>query len=181
MKKIAVFCGSKKGIDKTYIDATADFIQQITKRGFGIVYGGGAVGLMGTVAETALKSNAEIIGVIPEKLYDMEVAHKGLSQLHKVTNMHERKAKMAALADAFVALPGGVGTLEEITEAMTWMTLGYHSKPCAFLNTSGFYNHFISFFEHMEKEGFLYQSLQEHAFVEDDTNMLAKKLSKAME
>jgi len=141
-----------------------------------IVYGGGALCLMGIVAETTLKMGGKITGVIPEKLYELEVAHTGLTKLYRVRDMHERKALMADLSDGFIALPGGVGTLEEITEVMTWAQIGYHNKPCAFLNTAGYYDHFISFFDHMEAEGFLYKSLHDQAIVEKEPERLVEKI-----
>ncbi|MFK7952960.1 MAG: TIGR00730 family Rossman fold protein, partial [Ekhidna sp.] len=115
-------------------------------------------------------------GVIPDKLYEMEVAHTGLTKLYRVRDMHERKALMADLSDGFIALPGGVGTLEEMTEVMTWAQIGYHSKPCAFLNTKGYYDHFISFFDHMETEGFLYKAIHDQAVVENEVNKLIERL-----
>ncbi|MEO9872779.1 LOG family protein [Ekhidna sp.] len=178
MKRIAIFCGSKVGNDPAYKEATKELVKTLIEKEIEIVYGGGAVGLMGVVAETALESGGIITGVIPDKLYEMEVAHTGLSKLYRVKDMHERKALMADLSDAFIALPGGVGTLEEITEVMTWSQIGYHSKPCAFLNTNGYYNHFISFFDHMEQQGFLYKSIHDQAIVEEVVEKLALRLLK---
>jgi len=174
--RIAIFCGSKKGKTPDYEEAARTLTSHLVHRGIEIVYGGGAVGLMGVVAQTVLESRGTIIGVIPEKLYDMEVAHTGITKLYRVKDMHERKALMADLSDGFIALPGGVGTLEEMTEVMTWAQIGYHSKPCAFLNTNGYYNHFISFFDHMEKEGFLYQPLHDQAIIEEDVGKLVERL-----
>ncbi|SNS93175.1 hypothetical protein SAMN05421640_1674 [Ekhidna lutea] len=176
MKRIAIFCGSKMGNDPAYESAARELTETLVKKGIEIVYGGGDVGLMGVVAETALKNGGTITGVIPDKLYEMEVAHTGITKLYRVKDMHERKALMADLSDGFIALPGGVGTLEEMTEVMTWAQIGYHNKPCAFLNTNGYYNHFIAFFDHMEKQGFLYQSLHDQAIVEEDVGELLKKL-----
>lgn len=179
MERIAIFCGSKTGNDPAYAQATKELVTALVDKGIEIVYGGGAVGLMGVVAETALEKGGTITGVIPDKLYEMEVAHTGLSKLYRVKDMHERKALMADLADGFIALPGGVGTLEEMTEVMTWAQIGYHSKPCAFLNTNGYYDHFIAFFEHMEAEGFLYKGLKEQAIVEGDAGELVVRLLKS--
>lgn len=176
MKRVAIFCGSKVGNDPAYAEATRELVKMIVAKGIEIVYGGGDVGLMGVVAETALENGGTITGVIPDKLYEMEVAHTGISKLYRVKDMHERKALMADLSDAFIALPGGVGTLEEMTEVMTWAQIGYHSKPCAFLNTNGYYDHFIAFFDHMEAQGFLYQSLHEQAIVEGEVRELVGKL-----
>ncbi len=176
MNRVAIFCGSKIGNDPAYEEATRELVYSVVEKGIEIVYGGGAVGLMGTVAETALANNGTITGVIPEKLYEMEVAHTGLTKLYRVKDMHERKALMADLADGFIALPGGVGTLEEMTEIMTWSQIGYHNKPCALLNTNGYYNHFIAFFDHMENEGFLYKTIQEQAIIAEDIEKLIKLL-----
>lgn len=177
MKRIAIFCGSKLGSDSTYAEATKELVSALVDKGIEIVFGGGAVGLMGVVADTAIEKGGTITGVIPDKLYEMEVAHTGLTKLYRVKDMHERKALMADLSDGFIALPGGVGTLEEMTEVMTWAQIGYHSKPCAFLNTNGYYNHFISFFDHMEAEGFLYKSLKEQAIVEREIVELIRRFS----
>lgn len=176
MKRVAIFCGSKMGNSPEYEDASIKLATRLVKDGIEIVYGGGAVGLMGAVADTVLKLGGTITGVIPEKLYEMEVAHTGISMLYRVKDMHERKALMADLSDGFIALPGGVGTLEEMTEVMTWAQIGYHSKPCGFLNTNKYYSQFIAFFEHMDEEGFLYQSLDEMAVVEHDIDLLLENM-----
>ncbi|NQZ75021.1 MAG: TIGR00730 family Rossman fold protein [Ekhidna sp.] len=176
MNRIAIFCGSKAGRNSAYTEATKDLVSIIAQQKIEIVYGGGAVGLMGIVAETALANGGTITGVIPEKLYEMEVAHTGLTKLYRVKDMHERKALMADLSDAFIALPGGVGTLEEITEVMTWSQLGYHAKPCAFLNTLGYYDHFLQFFDHMENQGFLYKSIHEQCIISNSPRDLIDKL-----
>ena len=164
------------GNNPEYGEETKKLVKLLVSKGIEIVYGGGDVGLMGIVAETALENGGIITGVIPDKLYEMEVAHTGITKLYRVRDMHERKALMADLSDGFIALPGGVGTLEEMTEVMTWAQIGYHSKPCAFLNTNGFYDHFIAFFDHMEKEGFLYQSIHEQAIIEANVQSLVEKL-----
>lgn len=177
MKRIAIFCGSKKGNNPAYELAARELVAALVDKGIEIVYGGGDVGLMGVVAETALENGGTITGVIPDKLYEMEVAHTGITKLYRVKDMHERKALMADLSDGFIALPGGVGTLEEITEVMTWAQIGYHNKPCAFLNTNGYYDHFIAFFDHMEAQGFLYKSIHDQAIVEDDIEKLVGKIS----
>lgn len=177
MKRIAIFCGSKTGNHPAYAEATRELVSALVDKGIEIVYGGGAVGLMGIVAETVLEKGGTITGVIPDKLYEMEVAHTGLTKLYRVKDMHERKALMADLSDGFIALPGGVGTLEEMTEVMTWAQIGYHSKPCAFLNTNGYYDHFIAFFDHMESEGFLYKSIHEQAIVEGEVEALVIKIT----
>ena len=176
MKRIAVFCGSKTGSDPAIRQSAQQLGELLAENNIELVYGGGGIGLMGIVANAALESGGKVIGVIPEKLYEMEVAHMGLTELYRVKTMHERKALMADLSDAFIALPGGIGTLEEMTEVMTWAQIGYHNKPCAFLNTNKYYDHFFSFFDHMEKEGFLYQSINEQAIIEEDAIKLLERV-----
>lgn len=124
------------------------------ENGFNLVYGGGSIGLMGIIAEEMLRLGGEVIGVIPKRIYDWEVGHTGITKLHIVRNMHERKDLMARLSSAFIALPGGVGTLEEIIEVFTWKQLGYHQKPCVFVNTNSYYDQLISFLSHCASEGF---------------------------
>ncbi len=154
MKSICVFCGSSYGALEAYGKAATETGQAIAARGYRLVYGGAKVGLMGTVADAALAAGGEVIGVLPQSLQEKELAHEGLTELHLVGSMHERKALMADLSDAFIALPGGVGTLEEIFEVWTWGQLGYHRKPCGFLNIEGYYNQLISFLDHQTQEGF---------------------------
>ena len=152
---LAVFCGSSTGNKKEYENATKSFGKYLALNNIDVVYGGGKVGLMGILADTVLKHGGKVCGVIPEKLKDKELAHTGLTKLIIVKDMHERKATMAELSDAFVALPGGAGTLEEIFEVWTWAQLGFHNKPCAFYNTDGFYNKLIDMLYSMSDEGFL--------------------------
>src|SRR4051812_43611030 len=129
MKRLAVYCGSSGGVDPAFAEAARELGEAMAAQGIGLVYGGGRLGLMGVVADAVLNAGGEAYGVIPEALVDLEVAHTGLTELHKVANMHERKAKMTELTEAFVALPGGIGTLDELFEAWTWNALGYHAKP----------------------------------------------------
>jgi len=154
MKAICVFCGSSFGTRDSYADAARATGRVIAELGYTLVYGGARVGLMGTVADAALDAGGKVIGVLPRALEDKEIGHEGLSELHLVGSMHERKAKMADLSDAFIALPGGVGTLEEIFEIWTWGQLGYHRKPCGFLNIDGYYDHLIRFLDHQTEQGF---------------------------
>lgn len=154
MKAICVFCGSSYGTRETYADAARATGRVIAEQGYTLVYGGAKVGLMGTVADAALEAGGKVIGVLPRALEDKEIGHEGLTELHLVGSMHERKAKMADLSDAFIALPGGVGTLEEIFEVWTWGQLGYHGKPCGFLNIDGYYDHLIRFLDHQTEQGF---------------------------
>jgi len=173
---IAVFCGSSGGHNPLYAKEAHAFGKILAKGGHGLVYGGGRVGLMGAVADGVLEGKGHVMGVIPHSLEQKELAHTGVSELHIVNNMHERKAMMAARADAFVALPGGVGTLEEIFEAWTWAQLGYHQKPIAFLDFGGFYTHLFSFLNHMKEEGFLHTIHREMLISETDPHILLEKL-----
>jgi uncharacterized protein (TIGR00730 family) len=138
--RICVFCGSSDGDRGSYLEAARATGVSLARRGIGVVYGGGRVGLMGALADAALEAGGDVIGIIPEMLAAREVAHRTLTSLHVVGSMHERKALMAAHSDAFLALPGGFGTLEELFEAVTWRQLGYHAKPCAVLNVEGYYD-----------------------------------------
>ncbi len=153
--KIAVFCGSSAGINPDYMKATKALGSYFAKNGIDLVYGGGNVGLMGAMADSVLAGGGQVFGVIPEYLKEKEIAHPNLTELRVVADMHERKAAMAEMAHAFVALPGGAGTLEEIFEAWTWAQLGYHQKPCAFYNVNGFYNKLIEMIDDMAASGFL--------------------------
>jgi uncharacterized protein (TIGR00730 family) len=152
---MGVFCGSQAGSDGRYIDAAILAASRIVERGWGIVYGGGSVGLMGVLADTALAAGGEVIGVIPEALSGKEIAHDGLSKLHVVGSMHERKALMADLSDAFIALPGGFGTMDEFCEILTWAQLRIHAKPVGLLNSFGYYDELIALFDKMVREGFV--------------------------
>jgi uncharacterized protein (TIGR00730 family) len=143
--RVCVFCGSSAGRGTVFLQAAREVARALVRRGCGIVYGGGQVGCMGALADAALEAGGEVIGVIPEMLAAREVAHRGLTQLHVVGSMHERKALMAAHSDAFLALPGGYGTLEELFEAITWGQLGYHGKPCAALNVAGYFDSLLRF------------------------------------
>lgn len=155
MENIAVFCGSNLGDDIEYLNLTRHLAHELVNRNLGVVYGGGNVGLMGALANEVLNLGGKIIGVIPEKLAGAEIAHKDLTQLHVVKTMHERKALMAELSDGFIALPGGIGTLEEIIEVLTWTQLGFHYKPCGLLNVKGFYDKLGGFLDDMLHAGFL--------------------------
>jgi uncharacterized protein (TIGR00730 family) len=155
VKRLCVFCGANSGHDPRYVDAAAALGRSIAQAGLGLVYGGASIGLMGAVADAALAEGGEVIGVIPQTLVAREVAHHGLSDLRVVTSMHERKALMADLSDGFIALPGGVGTLEELFEVWTWSHLGLHRKPCGLLDVAGFYSGLGRFIDHVQQEGFL--------------------------
>lgn len=156
--KVAIYCGSAEGNSPDYVNGVKALGEYLARQGVDVVYGGGKVGLMGVIANSALQAGGKVIGVIPTHLESKEIAHTGLTELHVVANMHERKAKMSELADAFVALPGGVGTLEEMFEIWTWGQLGLHDKPCAFFNINGFYDPLFTMVESMQKAGFVKQS-----------------------
>jgi len=155
MKRIGVFCGSSVGTRDVYREQARAFGLAMARRGIGLVYGGGKVGLMGVLADGVLEGGADVIGVIPEHLIVKEVEHHGLSELRVVGTMHERKALMADLAEGFVALPGGFGTYDEFCEIITWAQLGLHKKPCAMLNIAGFYDSMLEMFDHATAEGFI--------------------------
>lgn len=155
MKRIGIFCGSSDGTNAAYITAARVMGQALAARGFELVYGGGHVGLMGVIADAALEAGGRVIGVMPQSLIDKEIAHRGLTELLVVQSMHERKAKMAELSDAFIAMPGGFGTYDEFCEILTWAQLGYHRKPVAMLNVAGFYDGLLAFFDYAMHEGFI--------------------------
>ncbi len=155
MRRVCVFCGSNHGARPSYTSAAQSLGAALARRGVGLVYGGGGVGLMSVLADSVLAAGGEVIGVIPEALVAKEVAHKSLSDLRVVGSMHERKALMAELAEAFIALPGGYGTLEEFCEVITWAQLGLHAKPCGVLNIDGFYDPLLAFFDHAVAEEFV--------------------------
>jgi uncharacterized protein (TIGR00730 family) len=155
MRRICVFCGSSLGSRPEYCAATEELGTELVRKNIGLVYGGGNVGLMGVLADAVLRAGGEAMGVIPENLMAREVGHKGLTKLHVVRSMHERKALMADLSNAFVALPGGFGTLEEFCEVVTWTQLGLHAKPCGILNVRGYYSPLLAMFDHAVEERFL--------------------------
>lgn len=155
LSRVAVFCGSKLGARPEYAEAAAALGAELAARGIGLVYGGGSVGLMGAIASATLAAGGEVIGVIPRKLLELEVGHSACTELVVVEDMHERKAKMAARADAFIAMPGGYGTLDESFEALTWTQLRYHAKPLGLLNVAGYFDLLIQFLERSVAEGFL--------------------------
>jgi uncharacterized protein (TIGR00730 family) len=155
IKSLCVFCGSSPGDRPVFAAAARAMGETLARRGIKIVYGGGNVGLMGVVADAALAAGGEVIGVIPEALFGKEVAHGGLTQLHRVHSMHERKTLMYELSEAFIALPGGLGTMEEIFEVLTWAQLGLHQKPCGLLNVDGYFDPLIAFVDGMVKRRFM--------------------------
>jgi uncharacterized protein (TIGR00730 family) len=168
MKRICVFCGANAGRDPAYREAAQALGTLLAREGLGLVYGGASIGLMGAVADAARAAGGEVIGVIPQALMKREIAHAGLADLRVVGSMHERKALMAELSDGFIALPGGVGTLEELFEVWTWVHLGLHRKPCALLDVAGFYSGLARFIDHVDAEGFLRDGVREMLLVERD-------------
>ena len=175
LKSVCVYCGSSPGARPSYVEAARGFGRLLAAEGLTLVYGGGNVGLMGAVADAALEAGGEVIGVIPERLASFEVAHKGLTTLHRVESMHQRKMKMAELSDAFVALPGGAGTIEEIFEVFTWTQLGFHSKPCALLDVDHYYAPLFVFLEHMAGQRFIRREhLASLMRAEDPRDLLAR-------
>jgi hypothetical protein len=155
IRRVCVFCGSRHGSRPLYAETARDLGRELVHRGLGLVYGGGSVGLMGVVADTVLSLGGEVRGVIPDKLAKKELMHAGLTELHVVRSMHERKALMTELADAFVALPGGFGTFDEVLEAVTWGQLGIHRKPIGLLNAGGYFDGLLRLIDHAIAEGFI--------------------------
>lgn len=155
VRSVCVFCGASIGTHPAYREAAVALGQAIARRGLTLVYGGSSVGLMGAVADAAMAAGGEVIGVMPQSLIDAEIGHKGLPRLEVVDGMHARKARMAELSDAFIALPGGLGTLEELFEVWTWGQLGYHAKPLGLLDVNGFYEKLGGFLDHIVEEGFV--------------------------
>ena len=155
MKRLAVYCGSATPADPIYLNAARAVGHALAARGIGVVYGGGRLGLMGALADAALAAGGEVIGIIPQALVDAEVAHRGCTELRVVGGMHERKASFTDLSDGFLTLPGGVGTMDELWEAISWAQLGYHAKPVGVLNVGGFYDGLIAFNSHMIGTGFI--------------------------
>lgn len=170
--RAAVFCGSALGADIAYVEQTKKLVKTLATKKIDLVYGGGQVGLMGTVANAAIAEGVSIIGVMPEALVNHELAHKGLSELKVVKDMHERKFFMSENADCFIALPGGAGTLEEFFEVWTWAQLGFHGKPCALYNVSGYFDPLLNFFQKMITEGFMKKSYLDMLIVSDSAEFL---------
>lgn len=177
MQSLCVFCASATGNDPAFADAARRFGALLAREGITLVYGGGHVGLMGIVADAALDAGGRAVGVIPRALWEWEVGHRALTELHVVETMHERKAKMAALADAFVALPGGLGTLEEIFEVWTWGQLGIHGKPCGFLDVAGYYAPLLAFLDQAVERGLVRPQHRAMALVDDDAGRLLRRLA----
>jgi hypothetical protein len=177
MRRVCVFCGSSPGARSEYAAAARALAAALVRRGLGLVYGGAKVGVMGVVADTVLAAGGEVIGVIPNRLMTRELAHPGLSELRVVASMHDRKREMADLADAFVALPGGIGTLEELTEVLSWAQLGLHGKPCGVLDVAGYFERLIAFLDHAVDERFLAPAHRAMLLVASDADALLDRLA----
>ncbi|HEY9193107.1 MAG TPA: TIGR00730 family Rossman fold protein [Methyloversatilis sp.] len=179
--RVCVFCGSRSGERAVYADTALALGTLLAQRGFGLVYGGGNIGLMGLIADATLAAGGEVIGVIPQHLLEREVAHTGLTQLHVVDSMHTRKALMADIADVFVAAPGGFGTLDELCEILTWAQLGLHGKPCGLLNVAGYFDPLLGMFDHATREGFLSAQHRQLIVSENDAQHLIDRLVAAIQ
>ena len=174
--RIAIYCGSSRGLDPIYATAAAEMATYLAKQGIGIVYGGGNVGIMGVIADAALAAGGEVIGVIPESLLAKELSHAGVTELHITRSMNERKQRMVDLSDAFIALPGGFGTLDELFETLTWLQLGFHGKPVGLLNAAGFFDHLLTFLDHMSSTGFLTPKHRSSLITETEPEALLKAI-----
>ena len=174
--KICVFTGSRHGARPEYAEAARRLGRALVQRKYGLVYGGGKVGLMTVIADTMLEMKGHVTGVIPGALVTKEVAHRGLSELRIVKSMHERKAVMADLSDGFIAMPGGIGTMEEFFEVLSWAQLGIHNKPCALLNAAGYYQPLINFLDHAVAEGFLKPKHRALLFIEEEPEKLLDRI-----
>jgi uncharacterized protein (TIGR00730 family) len=174
--RVCVFCGSSPGARPAYAEAAEELAAVLVANGIGVVYGGGGVGLMGRLADAVLAQGGEITGVIPDALVDREIGHPGVRDMRTVGSMHERKALMAELSDAFVALPGGIGTLEELVEVFTWSQLGLHRKPCGLLDVEGYYEELAAFLDHAVRERFLREEHRSTLIVEREPAALLERL-----
>jgi hypothetical protein len=176
---VCIYCGSRPGTDAAYAKAARETGRLIGQRGWQLVYGGGKVGLMGIVADAVMEAGGRVVGIIPRKLQDREVGHTGLSEAHIVETMHQRKQMMAERADVFLALPGGIGTLEELFEVWTWRQIGYHDQPIGLLNVNGFYDGLLAFLEHTAQSGFLDRAQVESLHIAADPTDLLGRLAQA--
>jgi uncharacterized protein (TIGR00730 family) len=177
VKRLAVYCGSASPADPRYVDLAAEVGRALAQRGIGVVYGGGRLGLMGALASAALEAGGEVIGVIPQALVSSEVANHDCTELIVVEDMHQRKAAFTRLSDGFVTLPGGVGTMDELWEAISWAQLGYHAKPVGLLNAFGFYDHLIAFNHQMIEVGFIRPAHQGIMIAEAELDLLLERMA----
>jgi uncharacterized protein (TIGR00730 family) len=176
VNRVCVFCGSTAGEDGRYLDTADRFGQILARERIELVYGGSRVGMMGRIAAATLQAGGRVTGVIPGAIMNRELAHQELTELRVVRSMHERKSEMAELSDAFVALPGGLGTLEAFCELLTWGQLGLHQKPCAILDVGGYFQPLVRFFDHMTREGFMSRPQRDMVLVEEDPELLVRRL-----
>lgn len=174
--RVCVFCGSSFGASPAYAESARNLGRVLAERGIGLVYGGAQVGTMGELANAALRAGGEVVGIIPHHMVEQEIAHDGVTELHVVADMHERKAGMAARADAFIALPGGAGTMEEFFEAWTWAQLGLHDKPLGLLDVAGYFAPLRGFLDHMVSEGFLRPEYRDMVIFDDDAERLLDRV-----
>ncbi len=179
MKRLCVFCGSSPGKAPVYAEAAGELGRAMAARKIGLVFGGGRIGLMGVIADAVLAEGGEAIGVIPKALKERELGHDGVTELRVVSSMHQRKAMMADLADGFIAMPGGFGTLDELCEILTWAQLGIHDKPCGLLNVNGFFAPLLALFDHQMEEGFLAAKHRALLRVEEKPELLVSALMEA--
>lgn len=177
MKSICVYCGSNPGRQESYSSAARELAKSLVEREIRLVYGGASVGIMGLIADTVLQLGGQAVGVIPDALLRKEVAHTNLTELHVTQSMHERKTLMAELSDGFIALPGGIGTLEEIFEVWTWAQLGFHKKPCGLLNVEGYFDSLISFLDHTVAEQFVKEQHHSMLIVEHNPDLLLDRFA----
>lgn len=175
MQSLCVYCGASSGSNPLYAEGACALAKEMVDANISLVYGGGNVGLMGIIANEVLRLGGEVTGVIPQALMDNEVGHHGLTHLHVVKDMHERKAMMAELSNGFIAMPGGIGTLEELFEVLTWSQLGFHNKPIGLLNVNGFFDGLIKFLQHLVKQGFLQPQHAALMMYEDDAPQLLQR------
>ena len=180
LDQLAVYCGSAPGSDPAFAEAAKETAAAMVREKIQLVYGGGRLGLMGLIADSVLELGGEVYGVIPQALVDIEVAHPSVTELHIVETMHERKAKMTELADGFLALPGGIGTLDELFEAWSWNALGYHKKPFCLLNTSGYWDGLIQFIDHATESGFMSPQRRKQLLVAETPEQALELLDEAV-
>lgn len=178
MQSVCVFCGANSGIDPRYLQGARDLGRALAATNRALVYGGAKVGLMGAIADTVLAGGGKVIGVLPQSLVDREVAHRGLTELHIVSGMHERKTMMAGFADAFIMMPGGLGTLEEFFEVWTWAQLGLHQKPIGILGARAFFSPLLAYLDHLVAEGFVRAEHRKMVVLEEDANTLLERLAR---
>ncbi len=177
LKSICVYCGSSRGTNDVYADAATHLGRELATRGIGVVYGGASIGLMGAVADAALAAGGRVTGVIPQALMRAEIAHGGLAQQHVVRGMHERKALMMELSDGFIALPGGLGTLDELFEIWTWAHLRFHDKPIGLLNVDGFFDHLLAHLDRSVGDGFVRPELRDRLVTEREVGPLLRRMA----